>query len=62
MEVKWWLMTSSFPDLNWAKQTICNNGEVEITDCDGSINKFNSVEESVNCLLEDEFTEYQKLD
>jgi len=62
IEEKWWLMTSSLPNLNWARLRIYKSGKLEIFDMDGKTHKFTSKSNAINWLLEDEYTEFDKLD
>jgi hypothetical protein len=55
-------MYSSFPDLNWARLRVFASGEAEVFDCDGKTHRFESREQAVHWLSEDEFTAFDKLD
>jgi hypothetical protein len=57
----WYLMYSSFPNLNWARLRVFASGLAEVFDCDGRTTKFKSRQEAVNWLLEDEFCSFEKL-
>jgi hypothetical protein len=57
----WYLMYSSFPDLNWARLRVFSDGGAEVFDCDGNVYKFQAREEAVDGLLEDEFTAFDSL-
>lgn len=58
----WYLMDSSFPDLNWARLRIFSSGATEVFDCDGATHRFTSVEEAKAWLSEDEFRPLDALD
>lgn len=58
----WYLMYSSFPNLNWARLRSFTSGKAEVFDCDGKTHYFESREEALNRLLEDEFIAFEKLD
>lgn len=62
MKESWWLMVSSFPDLNWARLRVGSKGDAEILDMDGNEHFFKSESAAINWLLEDEYTQYSKLD
>lgn len=55
-------MYSSFPDLNWARLRVFDEGEAEVLDCDGNVHRFETKREAINWLLEDEFTAFENLD
>ena len=57
----WYLMYSSFPDLNWARLRTFSSGASEVSDCDEKTHHFVSRENALNWLLEDEFVAYEKL-
>jgi hypothetical protein len=59
---KWYLMYSSFPDLNWARLRIFESQNCEIFDCDGKIHQFDNLDEALYWLAEDEFTAFSDLD
>jgi hypothetical protein len=61
-EHKWYLMSCSFPDLNWARLTVYLDGSAEVFDCDGRTTAFASAEEARHWLLEDEFLALENLD
>ncbi|MBD2677083.1 MULTISPECIES: hypothetical protein [Nostoc] len=58
----WWLMSSSFPNLNWARLRTYDDLSAEILDCDGSKYTFSNEEEARYFLMEDEFTQFESLD
>ncbi|MDN3381194.1 hypothetical protein QL995_00700 [Pseudoalteromonas sp. APC 3358] len=55
-------MSCSFPDLNWARQALLEDGTAEVLDCDGNLHKFETHEQSKFWLLEDEFISYENMD
>ncbi|MBB6522967.1 hypothetical protein [Pseudoteredinibacter isoporae] len=61
-EESWWLMSSSFPDLNWARLRVTSYGEAEVLDMDGVLHRFSSPNAAKEWLLEDEFVSYSSLD
>ncbi|MEH2310546.1 MAG: hypothetical protein V7K35_03745 [Nostoc sp.] len=58
----WWLMSCSFPNLNWARLRTYDDLSAEILDCDGSKYTFSNEEEAHYFLMEDEFTQFESLD
>ncbi|MBN3892995.1 MAG: hypothetical protein HWQ43_29015 [Nostoc sp. JL31] len=58
----WWLMSCSFPNLNWARLRTYDDLSAEILDCDGSKYTFSNEEEARYFLMEDEFTQFESLD
>lgn len=58
----WWLMSSSFPDLNWARLRVYGSGVADIYDMDGRLWEFGSEEQARNWLSEDEYTPFPDLD
>ncbi|MEH2055556.1 MAG: hypothetical protein V7K97_05145 [Nostoc sp.] len=58
----WWLMSCSFPNLNWARLRTYDDLSSEILDCDGSKYTFSNEEEARYFLMEDEFTQFELLD
>lgn len=62
IETDWWLMTCSFPDLNWARRRVFDNGRADVFDCDGSTHDFASAEEAQSWLREDEFDALASMD
>lgn len=59
---EWWLMYSSFPDLNWARLRVFESGESEVFDMDGKTHSFKSEKDATNWLLEDEYISIKSLD
>lgn len=55
-------MSSSFPDLNWARQALLKDGTAEVLDCNANLYKFETHEQSKFWLLEDEFISYENMD
>ena len=62
MNIRWYLMASSFPDLNWAMLKITPDGQAEIFDMDGKLHRFESQKEAEFWLAEDEFIPFDSLD
>jgi hypothetical protein len=58
----WYLMSCSFPDLNWARLRVLASGQAEVFDCDGRTTRFSSEEDARMWLFEDEFTAFDTLD
>ncbi|MEH2288436.1 hypothetical protein [Nostoc sp.] len=62
LKESWWLMWSSFPNLNWARLITYDDLSTEILDCDGSKYTFSNEEEARYSLMEDEYTQFELLD
>ena len=62
MKESWWLMVSSFPNLNWARLIVDSKGGAAILDMDGNDHCFASESDAINWLLEDEYTLHSNLD
>ena len=60
-EENWWLMYSSFPDLNWARLRVFQSGKSEVFDMDGKTSNFVSKSDAINSLLEDEYISYNAI-
>jgi hypothetical protein len=59
---EWWLMTCSFPSLNWARMRVYEDGSADVFDLDGRLLKFTTVEEAQAELWDDEYRELSQLD
>jgi hypothetical protein len=59
---EWWLMESSFPNLNWARLQVFASGASEVFDMDGARHHFESELDAKYWLLEDEFRLLSSLD
>jgi len=55
-------MSCSFPNLNWARQTINEDQSAEIFDCDGKYHQFEDIGSSDLWLQEDEYILLEELD
>jgi hypothetical protein len=51
----WWLDTSAFPDLFWARMRVFPDGKADVLDLDGKLRQFSSEEAARLDLLEDEY-------
>ena len=60
-KVVWWLMSRDLPRFNWARQTIREDGSVEVADCDGKFHEFSDEESSRHWLYKDGFMELEAL-
>ena len=60
--IRWFLMDTSFPDLNWARLRLYSDGSADIFDCDGKLHQFSNEEEAHVFLSEDEFVPFEALD
>jgi hypothetical protein len=61
IQTKWWLMDCSFPSLNWARLRVHLDGRADVLDMDGCMMVFDSQEDAVNHLLEDEYVSLERL-
>ncbi|MBV9790767.1 MAG: hypothetical protein JOZ51_21415 [Chloroflexi bacterium] len=58
----WWLMDCSFPDLQWARQCIFDDGSSDVCLDEGKeIHAFAKAEDAVHFLSEDEYVEVEDL-
>ena len=58
---QWWLMSCSFPDLNWARLRVYSDSTAEIFDCDGKTSRYPNEEEARINLIDDEYEEFNYL-
>ncbi len=61
-EEYWWLMASSFPNLNWARMRVLSSTKVDVLDMDGNYHEFLDIDSARMWLLEDEFVEFKNID
>lgn len=54
-------MWCSFPDLNWARLRVYEDGSSDVYDIDGRLIEFSTVEEARAHLWEDEYSELNDL-
>lgn len=59
---EWWIMDCSFPDLNWARLRVYDDGTSEVFDCDGRTHQFVTQKDANNWLCEDEFRTFLNLE
>jgi hypothetical protein len=52
---EWWLMTCDFPNLNWARLRIYDDGTADVFDSDGTTMLFVSYDKAWENLSEDEY-------
>lgn len=61
-ETQWWLMWCDFPNLNWARLRVYDDGSADVFDSDGRTQRFLIREDAIHSLLEDEYQELHTLD
>ena len=58
----WWLDTSSFPCLLWARIRVFEDGTAEVFDLDGRYTRFENESDARSFLAEDEYDCFSGLD
>ena len=61
VDEQWWLMWAAFPDLNWARLRVFDDGKADVLDCDGRRRTFQGEAQARVSLLEDEYTRLSEL-
>ncbi|MEQ1831010.1 MAG: hypothetical protein ABL921_34000 [Pirellula sp.] len=62
VQTQWWLMSCSFPSLNWARLRVYSDTHADIFDMDGHLLTFPTLEQAREHLLEDEYVSLDNLD
>ena len=62
VKVQWWLMWCDFPNLNWARLKVYDDGSADVFDMDGRTSRFPNEQEAIWFLAEDEFSALNSLD
>ena len=58
----WWLDTSGFPDLLWARLRVFVDGSADVLDLDGKVHRFRTEQDARFWLAEDEYVSLESIE